>query len=72
MVQQNADALDRAIARAELAVVWLRGTEKLRATLGWSTERGCDPVRDAELRARRLQDLRALLAVSQGRRRVIF
>ena len=72
MVQQNADALGRAIVRAELAVAWMRGTEKLRATLGRSTDRACDPMRDAELRARRLQDLRALLAVSQRPRRVIL
>ena len=70
MLQQNPDALDRAIVRADLAVAWLRGTERLRAALSRSPSQIDDSLRDAELRARHLQDLRALLTVSRGPRRV--
>ena len=70
MLQQNADALDRAIVRADLAVAWLRGTETLRAALSRSPSQIDNSLRDAELRARRLQDLRALLTVSRSPRRV--
>ena len=69
MVQRNAEALDRAIVRADLAVAWLKGTERLRAALGRSQGRAGGPLRDAEQRARRLQDLRTLLAVSRDCRR---
>jgi hypothetical protein len=67
--QQNLDALDRAIARAELTAACLRGTLRLCAALGRPTDRSDQLLREAERRAEHLRHVRALLVVGRGPRR---
>jgi hypothetical protein len=71
MPQRNPEALDRAIARAELMVACLRGMLRLRAALGRSQDRADRRLREAERRAEHLRHARVLLAaarVGAGRR----
>ena len=67
---KDAEALQRATVRADMAVARLKVAARLRAALG---RRGGrveeDRLRSAELHARRLHEARNLLAVSGLRRR---
>jgi hypothetical protein len=68
---RNPEALDRAIARADLTVTCLKGALRLSAALGPSQERAGHLLREAERRAERLRHARVLLAaagVGTGRR----
>jgi hypothetical protein len=65
--QRISEALDRAIARADLRVACLRGTLRLWAALGRSQDGPGHLLREAERRAERLRHARALLAVGRGR-----
>jgi hypothetical protein len=67
MPQRIPEALDRAIARADLRVACLRGTLRLWAALGQSQDRAGHLLREAERRAERLRHARMLLAVGRGR-----
>ena len=71
MPQRKTEALDRAIARADLAVVGLKGTLRLRALLGRPQDHAGHLLRDAERRAEHLRPARALLTIGRGRRRVV-
>jgi hypothetical protein len=70
MVQQNAEALHRAIVRADMRVVRLKVASRLRAAVNRSRDRVDDQLRHAELEAQRLHDTWTMLAVSGPRRRV--
>jgi hypothetical protein len=67
---RNPEALDRAIARADLTVACLKGTLRVWAALGRSQGRAGHLLREAERRTERLRHARAMLAVGRGRRRV--
>ena len=69
MLQGNLEALEHAIARADLTVACLKGTLRLCAALGRSRDRAGQRLREAERRAERLRHARQLLAVGRGRRR---
>jgi hypothetical protein len=49
----------------------IRGTLRLWVALGRSQDRAGHLLRQAELRAERLRDARALLTIGRGRRRVV-
>ena len=70
MPQRKTEALDHAIARADLAVACLKGTLRLRALLGRPQDHAGRLLRQAERRAEHLRHARALRAVGQGWRRV--
>jgi hypothetical protein len=69
MPQINAEALQRAIVRADMRVARLRIASRLRAALGRSRDRADDQLQSAERHAKRLHDMRTLLAFSGRRRR---
>jgi hypothetical protein len=69
MPQRKLEPLDRAIARADLAVACLKGKLRLWAALGWPQERAGHLLREAERRAEHLRHARAMLTVGRGRRR---
>jgi hypothetical protein len=62
--ERNPEALERAIARADLTVACLRGTLRLWAALGWPEDRAGRLLREAERRAERLRHARVLLATA--------
>jgi hypothetical protein len=69
--RRNPEALDRAIARAELMVACLKGARRLRAALGRPTDHADRRLREAERRAEHLRHARVLLAAAEvgaGRR----
>ena len=68
--QRISDALDRAIARADLKVACLRGTLRLWAALGRSQDRAGHLLREAERRAEHLRRARELFAAARHPRRV--
>jgi hypothetical protein len=65
--ERNPEALERAIARADLTVACLRGALRLWAALGRSQDRVGRLLQEAERRAERLRHARLALAVGQGR-----
>jgi hypothetical protein len=67
--RRNREALERAIARADLTVACLRGALRLWAALGRPRDRAGNRLREAERRAEYLRHARAMLAVGRGRRR---
>ena len=69
MPHKNAEALHRAIVRADMRVARLRIASRLRAALGRPRDHVDDQLRSAELYAKRLHDMRAMLVVSDARRR---
>jgi hypothetical protein len=70
MPQRKTEALDHAIARADLAVAWLKGTLRLRAVLGRSPDHADQLLREAERRAEHLRRARELFAAARHPRRV--
>jgi hypothetical protein len=68
MPQQNLEALDHAIARADLTVACLKSALRLRAVLGRFPDRADQLVQEAERRAEHLRHARMLLTVSRDRR----
>jgi hypothetical protein len=66
---QNPEALERAIAWADLTVACLKGTLRLWTALGQPQGRAGRLLRQAELRAEHLRDARAVHVFGQGRRR---
>jgi hypothetical protein len=69
MPQRKTEALDHAIARADLAVAWLKGTLRLRAVLGRSPDHADQLLREAERHAEHLRHARELLAAARRPRR---
>jgi hypothetical protein len=70
MPQKNAEALQRAIVRADMRIACLQATSRLHAVIGRSRDHIDDQLRSAEQYAKRLHEMRALLAVSATRRRM--
>jgi hypothetical protein len=69
MPQSTAEALHRAIVRADMRVARLRIVSRLRAALDRSRDRADDQLQSAERNAKRLHDMRTLLAFGGRRRR---
>ena len=65
MLQGNLEALEHAIARADLTVACLKGTLRLWVALGQSQDRADHLLREAERRAECLRHARALLAAAR-------
>ena len=65
--QERADSLDRAIARAEMTVVRLRGTLRLLAALGLSQDNVSKRLQAAERHIEALRDTRDILLAARTR-----